>query len=503
MGNLSRLQRAKAEKGRTLKTDSERISQKHEDANLSAENIAVNARRPKLTLADSKYSPNTMINNSRSERIHIPRTVEKENTSVPKTPSPSTEREPENIGNSADQSLAMVLDTLERHYPDIHAGMISDIRAASLADRKSSEGETGTASMAARSKPIDYNKFVALRNKGPPILNPNYDPRELSEPGNSSLHFLSVWTNMMDASVIASLAEARREEDRNVAASSITSTAAASPPMITGTPKSNAKSPNEIVERRASDFSNASRANEGSATEADAETLATKVREIVTLQEDREHAKFFSSWGDRVERPGHKPARIRTIILNGLPRDTTFALVQSLVFGGALELIHLIPEKSAAYVTYIDPEKCDKFYNTHANGITFASTDGRKTFCEVNRLKTVEPISGVLNAQLECGATRAIVATGVDEEWRLRALQKIGEVNGGTLVAVNETIKDTGARVVTWCFAKVGEATRFRYYLLNNDDFELCKVDFAADPCATEAPTMKTVHMDCKGRCHF
>lgn len=189
--------------------------------------------------------------------------------------------------------------------------------------------------------------------------------------------------------------------------------------------------------------------------------------------------------------------------MNGLPRDSTFVLVQSLVFGGALEQIRLVPEKSTAYATYIDPDACDKFYNTHANGIAFASADGRKIFCEVNRLKTGEPVSSVLNAQLECGATRAIAATGVDEEWRLRALQKIGEVNGGTLIGVNETIRETGARVVTWCFAKVAEATRFRYYLQKHDDFELCKVDFAPDPCATGAPATKTVHMDCKGRCHF
>lgn len=112
---------------------------------------------------------------------------------------------------------------------------------------------------------------------------------------------------MTDASVIASLAGAKREGDRNTNASSIRSPMAeASPPGLTGTPRGSTKRPNEMVERDASDISSVSGANGKSAVGADAESPATKVREIVTLQEDREHAKFFSSWGERVERPGHK-----------------------------------------------------------------------------------------------------------------------------------------------------------------------------------------------------
>lgn len=219
MGNISRLQRAKAEKGPTLKTDSNRLSQEQEDAKHSAENIALKARQSKLTLADSKYSPISTLNNTRSRgtqaRIHTPQTIEKETTWGLKTP-PSTEREPRDIEKGADQEPAMIHDPLERDNWGIRTGLVSSIKTGSFPNQKSVEGETGelaliylnvrqshmcspflgqmdnkaTLFMEARPKPIDYSQLVAIRNKGPPILNPNYDPREASDPGDSSLHFL-------------------------------------------------------------------------------------------------------------------------------------------------------------------------------------------------------------------------------------------------------------------------------------------------------------------------
>lgn len=187
--------------------------------------------------------------------------------------------------------------------------------------------------------------------------------------------------------------------------------------------------------------------------------------------------------------------------MSSLPRDATFTLVQSLVFGGTLQEIRLSPEKTTAYVTYIDPDKCEKFYDTHPNGITFASADGKKNFCGVDRVNTAEPTSGVIQAQVQCGATRAITAIGVEEDWQIRALRKIGEDKGGILVGLNDSIREDERRVVTWCFTKIVDAVRFRYYLQKDDEFEVCKVEFASDPCAVGGPVVEKVHIACKGRC--
>lgn len=162
--------------------------------------------------------------------------------------------------------------------------------------------------------------------------------------------------------------------------------------------------------------------------------------------EDRENLKQFKTWGTPMPR-SRPAARVRKIILNNLPADSDLTLVQSLVYGGAIETFSLAPNKTSAYVTFVRADACDAFFDAHPNGIVFKNPKTRrKHVVYVDKGQDIDVVSGILQAYLDCQASRVIRATGADEDWGMRALYKLAESKNRKV----ETIVDTYRNEVRW-----------------------------------------------------
>jgi hypothetical protein len=158
--------------------------------------------------------------------------------------------------------------------------------------------------------------------------------------------------------------------------------------------------------------------------------------------EGREHLQRFKFWG--APAPRSRPAaRIRKVILSNLPAESDLTLVQSLVYGGAIETFNLMTGKTSAYVTFVNADACDAFYNAHPNGIVFRNPKTRRNHVVyVDKGQDVDVVSGVLQAYLDCQATRVVRATGADEDWGMRALYKLAESKNRMVETIVDTYRD-------------------------------------------------------------
>jgi hypothetical protein len=159
-------------------------------------------------------------------------------------------------------------------------------------------------------------------------------------------------------------------------------------------------------------------------------------------EEDRENLKHFKSWGPRA--PRNRPtARVRKIILSNLPAESDLTLVQSLVYGGAIEIFQLSPTKTSAYVIFVQADACDAFYNAHPNGLVFKNPKTRRNHVVyVDKGQEVDVVSGVMQAYLDCQASRVVRATGADEDWGMRALYKLAESKNRKVETIVDTYRD-------------------------------------------------------------
>ncbi len=162
----------------------------------------------------------------------------------------------------------------------------------------------------------------------------------------------------------------------------------------------------------------------------------------VGTEEDREHLKHFKSWG--TPEPRNRPkARPRKILLHNLPPDSDLTLVQSLIYGGAIETFSLSPTKTSAYVTFVTADACDVFFNAHPNGIVFKNPKTRRSHAVyVDRGHEVDVVSSVLQAYLDCEASRVVRATGAEEDWGMGALYKLAEAKNRKVETIIDTYRD-------------------------------------------------------------
>ncbi|KIX93263.1 uncharacterized protein Z520_11119 [Fonsecaea multimorphosa CBS 102226] len=204
-------------------------------------------------------------------------------------------------------------------------------------------------------------------------------------------------------------------------------------------------------------------------------------------EENRENLVRFKSWGAPAAR--NKPrSRPRTVILAGLPRGADFTLVQSLIHGGAIESMGLIASKPehitiAAHVTFTSADACDRYSQEYVKGIELRY-QGKKWSIFVHKQEQVDVISGKLQGYLDCGATRVVKVNNVDDDWGIVALNKLAEGKTGTrqVEAVQDTYRN-GIRTIVFRFANISHAVQFKSFLIRDDDWYGCHVEFAEDPC--------------------
>ncbi|KAL8731457.1 MAG: hypothetical protein Q9166_003432 [cf. Caloplaca sp. 2 TL-2023] len=145
------------------------------------------------------------------------------------------------------------------------------------------------------------------------------------------------------------------------------------------------------------------------------------------IGEDLEGALFFKAWPKGEERATRTAARVRKILLTGIPTGATPTLVASFVFGGPLEQIYV--GNSSAFVTFLRGEDAAKYYEATGNGLLY-KRDGVQHVIMTEMTKEVNPVSGVLREYIEKEFTRCVRAIGVDKDWTMMALQETAARKG-------------------------------------------------------------------------
>jgi len=79
-----------------------------------------------------------------------------------------------------------------------------------------------------------------------------------------------------------------------------------------------------------------------------------------------------------------------------------------------------------AYVTFTTADACKSYFEKYPNGIDFKH-QGKRHTAFVGIGKEVDVVSSMLQAYLECGASRVVRAIGADEDWGMRALYVLAE----------------------------------------------------------------------------
>ena len=139
-------------------------------------------------------------------------------------------------------------------------------------------------------------------------------------------------------------------------------------------------------------------------------------------------------------------AKVRKVFLRGLPITADLTLVQSLIHGGAIDTYALGGNGTAA-VTFTAADACDAYYAKYPNGLKF-KYNGKDYVAYVDKSTDVNVISGMLQGQLACGASRCVRAVGADHDWGMRALIKLAE--GKTRKGKVENIVDAWRNEVSW-----------------------------------------------------
>ena len=99
----------------------------------------------------------------------------------------------------------------------------------------------------------------------------------------------------------------------------------------------------------------------------------------------------------------------RIIYLGGLPKDATPSTILSHVKGGPIEKFRLVPDRSCAFIQFVDIAGATSFYNRHC--LRGFSVDG--TDVKMGWAKDV-PLSSDLYTAIQNGATRTIFLGAVD-----------------------------------------------------------------------------------------
>lgn len=157
-------------------------------------------------------------------------------------------------------------------------------------------------------------------------------------------------------------------------------------------------------------------------------------------EDDRVNQCYFKSWGTPAPRNKSSKssnswlrvaeltdllaARVRRIVLSGLPRSwANPSKVLSLVHGGAIERVNIVPS-GKAHIYFCDPKACDAFYENYPNGIVIGSS-----VVFVDRGRDVDVVGSQLTHNLSKGATRVISAVGFSMNTTMARLYQLANTH--------------------------------------------------------------------------
>lgn len=86
---------------------------------------------------------------------------------------------------------------------------------------------------------------------------------------------------------------------------------------------------------------------------------------------------------------------------------------------------------SSATVRFMDAKDCQNYYDDTSNGVVYGKdAQGRELVCFVEQGKDVDVIGGLLLGWIDTGVTRCVKAVGVEEDFAVDTLRKMGERKG-------------------------------------------------------------------------
>ncbi|KAL8738564.1 MAG: hypothetical protein Q9181_000671 [Wetmoreana brouardii] len=215
-----------------------------------------------------------------------------------------------------------------------------------------------------------------------------------------------------------------------------------------------------------------------SPTKVRAAGITTANEPAKVVGEDLEGALYFKAWPKAEERGTRTAARVRKILLTGIPTSSTATDVAALVYGGPLESIAV--GTSTAFTSFLHAQDADKYYEATGNDLVFKK-DGVEHVVSTQMSKEVNPVSGILREYIEKEFTRCVRAIGVDKEWTMKYLHETAARKGRK---VEKIIDGVNMRSVTFRFCDIVDAVKFKQTLSRAEEWEECNVHFAPDPCA-------------------
>lgn len=197
----------------------------------------------------------------------------------------------------------------------------------------------------------------------------------------------------------------------------------------------------------------------------------------------REHA--YETVTKILEQPAAVEAsRSRTLVVRDLPDNSDYTLVQSLIQGAVILKMEFNEEEQYARIKLPSTDDCQRVIEAHGSGKAIKYKGKTHKICFELSTEPDEQ-DDILDAYLECGATRAVAVEDIDLDVTMRALFQLGQ--GPTKSRVVEAINDSfggGARNVVFRFISIYDAVGFRSSLRPIEGWRDKKAEFARDPCA-------------------
>jgi hypothetical protein len=107
------------------------------------------------------------------------------------------------------------------------------------------------------------------------------------------------------------------------------------------------------------------------------------------------------------------------------------------------------PNKTSAWVLFVSADACDAFFTAHPNGVVFKNPKTcRNHVVYIDKGGEVDVVSSVLQAYLDCQASRVVRAVGVDEDWGMRALYKLAEAKNRKVEKIVDTYREKVSKLV-------------------------------------------------------
>lgn len=177
------------------------------------------------------------------------------------------------------------------------------------------------------------------------------------------------------------------------------------------------------------------------------------------------------------------------VVLSNLPiGNIDYKFVQKLV-RGTIESITVSREQRVARIWFTTSEDSMKFLELHKAGIKIVY-DGEEWTIVVQDGKDHNPMDPVVQAYIDCGATRVLQARNIHDGTTARALYSF--VKEDEVIQDFEDIADYieggSVRVTVFTLASIAGAVKLRTKFLANPEYWATQdFRFLPDPCAAAA----------------